>query len=183
MTDIAAPGAASKLAVAVTCEDIVPHGIGDVFDLVAAEDVLPKILTGYGFVPAVVTTSNLTGPWGHPGTSRIVHLADGSTLSEQLTVHERPGTFAYRVSNPSFALKHLMTGATGQFWFEPARGGTRIRWTYTFHAKNRFAKLPLLLFVRTQWKGYMEVCMKHIREQFAGPQSDGSGAPPPIATA
>ena len=36
--------------------------------------------------------------------------------------YERPGYFAYRVSNPSFALKHLMSHAGGEWWFEPAKG-------------------------------------------------------------
>ncbi len=36
--------------------------IADVFDFVASEDVLPKILTGYGLVPAVAFTSDVSGP-------------------------------------------------------------------------------------------------------------------------
>jgi hypothetical protein len=59
-------------------------------------------------------------------------------------------------------MKHLMTEARGQFWFAPAKGGTSVTWTYTFQAKNRLAKLPLMLFVKTQWKGYMDACLKNI---------------------
>ena len=40
---------------------------------VTAEDVLPKVLTGYGLLPAVVRTSGNTGPWDHPQSVRTVH--------------------------------------------------------------------------------------------------------------
>ena len=162
----AAARATGHLAVPVTLEAWVPGAIDDVFDFVAAEDVLSKILTGYGLVPAVAFTSDISGAWDQPGSNRIVHLADGSTVDEGLTDYERASYFAYRVSNPSFALKHLMTEATGQFWFEAAEGGTKVTWTYTFKAKNRLTSLPLMLFVKTQWNGYMAVCMKNIVKHF-----------------
>jgi hypothetical protein len=156
----------AALEIAVTREAVVSHPIQDVFDFVAAQDVLSKILTGYGLVPGVAFTSDISGPWDQPGSHRIVHLADGSTLSEGLTNYDRPSYFAYRVSNPSFSLKHLMTEARGQFWFEARDGGTKVKWTYTFHAKNRLAKLPLTLFVKSQWKGYMDVCLANIIKHF-----------------
>ena len=159
---------ADRLKVAVTREVFISHAIQDVFDFVAAEDVLPKILTGYGMVPGVASTSDISGPWDRPGSHRVVHLADGSTANEGVTHYDRPSYFAYRVSDPSFALKHLMTEARGQFWFEPANGGTRVKWTYTFQAKNRLTKLPLALFVKSQWKGYMDVCLANVIEHFAG---------------
>ncbi|WP_180902532.1 SRPBCC family protein [Martelella soudanensis] len=158
---------AAPLNVAVTREVFVPRPMQEVFDFVAAEDVLPKILTGYGMVPGVASTSGVSGPWDRTGSHRVVHLADGSTVNEGLTHYDRPSYFAYRVSDPSFALKHLMTQARGEFWFEQADGGTKTKWTYTFQAKNGLAKLPLLLFVKSQWKGYMEVCLANIVAHFA----------------
>lgn len=153
--------------VAVTREVFVDAPIEEVFDFLAAEDVLPKILTGYGLVPGVASTSDISGPWDQPGSRRVVHLADGSTVNEGVTEYDRPSYFAYRVSDPSFALKHLMDGARGQFWFASAKGGTNVKWTYTFQAKNRFVKLPLTLFVKTQWKGYMDVCLRNVLKHFA----------------
>lgn len=154
------------LSVPVTREAFIPRRIEDVFDFIAAEDVLPKVLTGYGLVPGVAFTSDISGPWDQPGSHRIVHLKDGSTVNEGLTDYDRSSYFAYRVNNPSFALKHLMTEARGQFWFEPADGGTKVKWNYTFQARNRLAKLPLALFVKTQWRGYMDVCLEQVARHF-----------------
>ncbi len=78
----------------VTREAVVSAGSEAAFDFVAAEDVLPKVLTGYGLLPAVVATSGNTGSWSEPGSRRIVHLADGSTAREEVTRYDRPGHFA-----------------------------------------------------------------------------------------
>jgi hypothetical protein len=160
---------ASRLDASVTRNAFVSARIEDVFDFVAAEDVLPKILTGYGLVPGVASTSEISGPWDRPGSHRIVHLLDGSTVNEGVTEYDRPSYFAYRVSNPSFALRHLMTEARGQFWFAPVQAGTRLKWTYTFRAKDRIAMLLLVLFVKTQWKGYMDICLANVVKHFAVP--------------
>lgn len=72
---------ADRLTVAVTREVFISHAIQDVFDFVAAEDVLPKILTGYGMVPGVASTSDISGRWDRPGSHRVVNLADGSTAT------------------------------------------------------------------------------------------------------
>jgi hypothetical protein len=75
-------------------------------------------------VPGVASTSNVSGPWDRPGSTRIVHLLDGSTVNEGLTDYDRPTHFAYRVSEPTFSLKHLMSYARGQFWLAPTEAGT-----------------------------------------------------------
>lgn len=137
-----------------------------VFDFVAAEDVLPKVLTGYSLLPAVVRTSGNTGPWDKPGSSRTVHLADSTTSREEVTDYKRPGFFSYRTSDYTFALKYLATSAEGQWWFEERQGETHIRWTYTFTAKGAVTAILLLLFVKSQWTGYMRVCLENTQRHF-----------------
>ena len=44
-----------------------------VFDFIVPEDVLPKVLTGYGLLPGVVRTSGNTGPWDSPGSPAHPH--------------------------------------------------------------------------------------------------------------
>jgi hypothetical protein len=45
------------LEVSVTREVLIPTERAEVFDFVAAQDVLPKVLTGYGLVPGVASTT------------------------------------------------------------------------------------------------------------------------------
>jgi hypothetical protein len=154
------------IQIAATLETRVAGAALPVFDFVAAEDVLPKVLTGYGLLPAVVRTSGNTGPWDLPGSARTVHLADGGTAREQVTAYERPVYFAYRTSDYTFALRYLANSAEGQWWFENDGSGTQVRWTYTFRARNWLASIPLALFVRMQWVGYMRTCIRNVQHQF-----------------
>src|SRR4051812_30167776 len=133
-----------------------------VFAYVTAEDVLPKVLTGSGFLPAVVSTSGNTGPWDQPGSIRTVHLADGSTAQEEVTSFQSPSYFAYRTSKYTFALKYLSDFATGEWWFDESGEQTKVRWRYVFHSKHMLTKPILALLVRLQWRGYMRVCQNHI---------------------
>jgi hypothetical protein len=154
------------LDVLVTLEAFVPCPIVDVLDFLAAEDVLPKVLTGFGMVPAVAYTSDVSGPWNQQCSHRIVHLVVGSTANEAVTHYDKPGYFAYRASNRSFALKYLIKEARGQLLFSATTCGTQVKWTYTFGVKNKLTKLPLRLYVLTQWKGYMDACLKNTVKHF-----------------
>lgn len=146
--------------VAVTRQAVIPGKPEAVFRFIAAEDVLPKVLTGYGPLPAVVGTSQNTGPWDQPGSARLIHLADGSTLREQVTHHDGPRFFAYRVwefGNP--IVRRLAEEARGEWTFVAVPEGTQVTWTYTFSAKNGWAALPLSGIAQVLWRGYMDVCL------------------------
>ena len=163
VTYVAAPTGESAVTipmVAVTRQALIPGTPDAVFRFIAAEDVLPKVLTGYGPLPAVVRTSENTGPWDRPGSARLIHLADGSSVREQVTDLDRPRFFAYRVwdfGNP--IVRRLADEARGEWTFAAVPGGTQVTWTYTFRAKNRWAAVPLSGIAQLLWRGYMDVCL------------------------
>jgi lipoprotein-anchoring transpeptidase ErfK/SrfK len=136
-----------------------------VFDFVVAEDVLPKVLTGYGPLPAVIRTSEKSGPWTAPGSTRRVHLADDSTVREQITHFESSKYFAYRVFDFGHPLlRTLANEGKGEWTFLPVSEGTEVTWTYTFTAKNAFAAIPLSAIANVLWRGYMNVCIDNIEK-------------------
>jgi hypothetical protein len=118
-------------------------------------------------LPGVVKTTGTTGPWDKPGSYRIVNLRDGTTARDEVTSYRRPEHFAYKTSDYTFALKYLATEATGEWWFERDGNGTKLRWTYTFQGKSSLTAVPLSLFARTQWAGYMKVCLRNVQEHFS----------------
>jgi Polyketide cyclase / dehydrase and lipid transport len=133
-----------------------------VFNFVAAEDVLPKVLTGYGPLPAVVKTSENTGPWTVPGSARRVHLADKSVLREQLTHYQPAKYFAYRVFDFGHPLlRTLATEGKGEWTFTEVPEGTLVTWTYTFTAKNALTAIPMSGITQVLWRGYMNVCLEN----------------------
>lgn len=126
---------------------------------------LPRILLGYGPVPAVVSTSDQSGPRDRPGSSRTVHLADGNTAHEQVTAYERPRYFAYRVSEFSNFIRHLSDEACGQWWFtETSADVNEVVWSYSFLARSRAAQLILLPVVKLAWRGFMRAGMQAFGE-------------------
>ena len=129
---------------------------------------LADILLGYGPLPAVVKTSGQSGAWDTPGSNRTVHLADGNTAFEEVTVCERPSYFAYRVSKFTNVIRLVAKEASGQWWFEERGSQTCVKWKYTFHAHNALTALLLFPIVQLFWKGYMRVGLnatKQLAEQ------------------
>jgi hypothetical protein len=116
---------------------------------------LPRILHRYGPVPAVVSTADQSGPWDVVGSSRTVHLGDGSTARERVTACDRPASFAYTVDGFSGPVRHLVREGRGQWWFEAAGDATDVRWTYTFEARSPAAALLLAPVVKIAWRGFM----------------------------
>lgn len=118
---------------------------------------LPDILTGYGPIPAVTSTSAQTGPWDVVGSSRTVHLSDGSSATERVTACDTPRAFGYTVSGFTNPVRFLAREARGRWVFEEADGGaaTDVRWTYAFEARSRAAALVLAPVVRLAWRGFM----------------------------
>jgi hypothetical protein len=154
--------------VSITRQAVIPGTPEAVFNFIAAEDVLPKVLTGYGPLPAVVKTSGNTGPWSVPGSARLNHLADGSTVREQVTHYDPSKYFAYRIwdfSNP--IISALATGARGEWTFSATPGGTLVTWTYTFTAKNAVTALPMSAITQILWRGYMDVCLENSKRLMA----------------
>jgi Polyketide cyclase / dehydrase and lipid transport len=158
--------------VAITRTAVIPGTPEQVFAFIAAEDVLPKVLTGYGPLPAVVRTAEHTGAWDVPGSARLIHLADGSTVREQVTHYAPPGYFAYRVwafGNP--IISALATQARGEWAFAAEAAGTKVTWTYTFTAKNAAFALPLSGITQLLWRGYMDVCLENAQRLMATSQN------------
>jgi hypothetical protein len=146
--------------IAVTRYLTVSAGIEHAFDVLSAEDVLPSLLHRFGPIPAVVGTTELTGPWVTPGASRTVVLADGGSAHEELTDYERPRYFAYRVTELPAPLGVLVRSARGRWWLDSAAGHTQIRWTYSFEPATRAAAPVLWPVVHVLWRGYMRGAMR-----------------------
>jgi Polyketide cyclase / dehydrase and lipid transport len=156
--------AVAKYQIAITRSMVIPRAPHVVFAFIASEDVLPKVLTGYGPLPAVVRTSQNTGPWDQPGSARIVHLADGNTARERVTFYSAPHRFAYRVWDVSHPIVGTLANeARGEWTFAPHPNGTLVTWTYTFSAVNALASVPLAVITKIFWRGYMDVCLDNAK--------------------
>src|SRR6188768_2575215 len=93
---------------------------------------LETVLRDAAFLPGVSKTTGTTGPWDKAGSTRIVHLTDGTTVRETVTSATAPDYFAYRLTEfSSPMIRGLVKEARGQWWFTDSGSGLQAKWTYT----------------------------------------------------
>jgi hypothetical protein len=127
---------------------------------------LETVLRDAAFLPGVARTTDTTGPWDKPGSTRIVHLTDGTTVRETVTSATAPDYFAYRLTEFSSAMiRMLVKEARGQWWFTDNGPGLQAKWTYTAVSKNPIATLILYPVIKILWNRYMKAAMKATRQR------------------
>jgi hypothetical protein len=100
--------------------------------------------TRSGVIPPIRRCEDQGGPWGNPGQTRTVILADGSRNVETLVGADR-ATRDYRYTLTDFTgpMKLLVRKVEGRFAFDPADAGTKVTWSWTVHPTNPLARLTL----------------------------------------
>ena len=85
---------------------------------------------------------------------------------EKLTEYKAPHYFSYTVSGFTGVFRFFTTSANGEWWFEPvSENKTRIKWRYTYNARN-VVTIPLLWFiVKVLWRGYMQKSLSMTKRQ------------------
>lgn len=125
---------------------------------------LETVLRDAASLPGVEKTTGTTGPWDAAGSTRIVHLTDGTSCRETVQESTAPDYFSYRLtefSSPPVAA--LVKEAGGQWWFTDAGGGTHAKWTYTAESKNDLAIVVLTPIIKILWNHYMTAALEVIK--------------------
>ena len=125
---------------------------------------LETVLRDEAGLPGVTRTTGTTGAWDVAGSTRIVHLSDGTTCRETVRTATAPDYFAYRLTEfSSRIIRMLVREANGQWWFTDDGGGTRAKWTYTAEGRTLLAMPILFPVIRIMWNRYMSSAMKNIK--------------------
>jgi hypothetical protein len=109
----------------------------------------------FGPIPAIVKVDDQTGDWDAVGQSRKLTLSDGGTLVERLKIVDPPRRFAYQLTDFTGFFGNLVAFADAEWDFDANVEGTRIRWTYTFHAQPKRGWIVRLVVV-LWWGRYMK---------------------------
>jgi hypothetical protein len=121
---------------------------------------LETVLRDAAFLPGVAKTTDTTGPWDKAGSTRIVHLTDGTTVRETVTSATAPDYFAYRLTEfSSPMIRMLVKEARGQWWFTDSGSGLQAKWTYTAESRNPLAAVLLVPVIKILWNRYMKAAM------------------------
>ncbi|MEM6868441.1 MAG: SRPBCC family protein, partial [Cyanobacteria bacterium P01_C01_bin.121] len=118
---------------------------------------LSEVLTPTEGVPAVARTVMLEGgdTWGEVGDRRRIELADGHFAVETVLSSTR-NRFIYQVWGFTSPAGQYVSYATGEFVYEEQDEQTLITWTYRFKPNSLLSRIPLSLFVRNSFQGFME---------------------------
>jgi hypothetical protein len=108
-----------------------------------------------GLIPAIVRVDDQTGAWDGVGQSRKLTLSDGGTVIERLKVVDVPRRFAYQLTDFTGFFGNLVAFADAEWDFDASVEGTRIRWTYTYHAQPKRGWIVRLV-VKFAWGPYMK---------------------------
>ena len=140
-----------------TAQGIAPAKPARTFDILTPSDP-SRFYPRFRVIPAVTSVSDQSGPWDAPGRTRTLHLSDGSTVVETTTDVQRPGLFAYELTDFTKVFGPLVDHARAEWRFDPDDGGTRITWTYTFYGRPGRGWIVGLI-VRLVWAAYMRTVM------------------------
>jgi hypothetical protein len=129
---------------------------------------LPNIFKHWhGPIPPVKEVREQTGAWDAAGQTRIVRLAGGSSMCEELTSVDPPRSFGYRLTKISGPMALLVDYVAGEWIFTPAAGGTEITWRWDIHPKSPLTSWALPLFGRV-WKGYAKQALRELSVVLTG---------------
>jgi hypothetical protein len=125
---------------------------------------LETVLRDEAGLPGVTRTTGTTGPWDVAGSTRIVHLSDGTFCRETVRTATAPDYFAYRLTEfSSRVIGMLVREANGQWWFTDEGRGTKAKWTYTAEGRSVLVMPILIPVIKILWHRYMSSAMKHIK--------------------
>lgn len=142
---------------AATVRGVAPADPARTFDILTPSDPV-RFYPGFRVIPAVIAVHDQTGAWDAAGQTRTLKLSDGSSVVETTTDVERSTFFAYELSDFTKVFGSLVDHARAEWRFDPAEGGTRITWTYTFFARRGRGWIVALI-VRAAWAAYMRTVL------------------------
>lgn len=121
----------------------------------------------YGPFPPIREVREQTGAWDAAGQTRIVHLAGGATMLEELTSVDPPRSFGYRLCEVTGPMAMLVDHVVGEWIFVPAAAGTEITWRWEIHPKSPRTAWALPLLGR-MWKGYARRALANLSALLTG---------------
>ncbi|MES1212791.1 MAG: SRPBCC family protein [Leifsonia sp.] len=150
------------------------------FDILTPSDPV-RFYPRFRVIPAVTSVTDQTGAWDAVGQTRTLHLSDGSSVVETTTEVQRPGLFAYRLTDFTKVFGPLVDHALAEWRFDPDTAGTRITWTYTFFGRTGRGWIVGLI-VRLAWAAYMRKVLVGLVDEVrrvteAGPGSASHPSP------
>jgi hypothetical protein len=138
-----------------------PVPVGEAFERLLVAPLEQVFSRRYGPLPPVRRVRDQAGAWGTPGQTRVIELADGATMREELTSVVADREFRYRITHLTGPMKALVGSLDGRWGFEAAGTGVRITWAWSVHPSGAVAGLGMPVFARL-WRGYARQALEQV---------------------
>lgn len=137
------------------------------FRMATSPERFPAFFTGFGPIPAI-SGIRLHAPLA-VGSTRRVHNADGTVLSERVTVLDPPVRHAYVLTGFRPPFSWLVTQGEANWTFAAHEFGSRVRWDYEFTLARRWLAPVTALMLQLFMRRAMHRCLKNMARALAEP--------------
>ena len=146
---------------------VAPVAVEEAFDRTLPIPLPTLFHRWYGPFPPIKEVREQTGAWDAAGQTRIVHLAGGASMREELTSVDPPRSFGYRLSEVTGPMALLVDHVIGEWIFTPADGGTEITWRWDIRPRTALTAwaLPVL---GAMWKRYARRALRDLSALLTG---------------
>ncbi|HEX5255011.1 MAG TPA: SRPBCC family protein [Mycobacterium sp.] len=146
---------------------IAPVAVQDAFHRTLPVPLPTLFHRWYGPFPPIKEVRGQTGAWDAAGQTRVVHLAGGASMREELTSVDPPRSFGYRLSEVTGPMALLVDHVIGEWIFAPAAGGTEITWRWDIRPRSALTAWALPVLGR-MWKSYARRALRDLSALLTG---------------
>jgi hypothetical protein len=113
-------------------------------------------------LPSIKSVDAPEGRFERVGQSRTIHLADGGSMVETLTVVSAPAEYGYRIDQVRGPLKPLAKEIRGLWTFAPVGEATSVTWLW--EVEPALLGRPLMPVLAVMWRGYAAKALQRLSE-------------------
>ncbi|MEZ2226962.1 MAG: SRPBCC family protein [Microcoleus sp.] len=144
-----------------------------VFDFVTSLSNLPKVVRGFGLIPAIMKAEMADSGEMREGGVRRIENSDGSVIDEEIISFKKPERQTYRlVRGFKFPISLLIESGGGDWKFTATPKGTRIDWEFYFMLTSPVFYPVGFLLVQVFMQKAMQQCLDNIQQSLVN-QSEG----------
>lgn len=130
------------------------------FALLTDHRRFPRVFVGYGPIAAIAEVT-LDSPL-QVGSTRRVHNADGTVLTETITAHDPPHSHGYVLSGFSPPFSWLVRRGVSMWTVAATEAGVLVAWDYQFTLTSRWAWPLAAPLLRIFMVGAMRRCLRNM---------------------
>lgn len=152
-----------------TARRAIPCPASVAFELSLDPERFPPLFQGYGPIPAI-SSIEMQSPLTVSSTRRI-HNADGTVLTEQVTGLDPPSRHRYSLTGFRAPFSWLVRRGEAEWNFTADASKTQVQWNYEFVLTSVLAYPIAVVLLRVFMRRAMQRCLDNMAQSLASPSA------------